>query len=167
MDKPLVKHGKFELYKLREADVLPFYLNLSKENAREFEVLYDEDPYSSLLEIVQEDLVHAVKVDRKTIAITGVYQGVFWALFSKDIKKNWRGLVRGSPKLISFYHQFFDQMECNIWSENEFTLHWVTHLGFEPKQLYTDENGHPMVHFVRCNYWFDDIHSKISRPVMH
>lgn len=167
MDKPLIKHGKFELHQLREADVLPFYLNLSSENVREFDVLYQRDPYSALLEEAGQDMTHAVKIEDKAIAVTGVYQGVLWAMFSKDIKKNWRGLVRGSPKLISFYHQFFDKLECHIWVENEFTMNWLGHLGFEAKSIDLDDNDNPIVHFVRCNFKRNHVGSKPSRPVMH
>lgn len=167
MAKPLLKHGKFELHKLGEADILPFYMNLSKENVREYEVLYDEEPYTSLLGLLNLDMVHSVKIDGSVAAVTGVYNNVFWAMFSKDITKNWRGLVRGSPKLVEFYHNFFDELECNIWAENVFTLNWVAHLGFEPRVTYSDEGGNQHVHFVRCKHWFDDVHSKISRPVMH
>lgn len=167
MAKPLIKHGKFELHKLGEADILPFYMNLSKENVREFEVLYDEDPYTALLDLLNDDLVHAVKIEDSVAAVVGAYQSTFWAMFSKDITSNWRGLVRGSPKLIKFYHQFFDELECNIWSENQFTLNWVAHLGFEPKSVFLDDRENSMVHFVRCQHWFDDVHSKVSRPVMH
>lgn len=167
MAKPLIKHGKFELHKLGEADILPFYLNLAKENVREFEVLYDEDPYTALLELLHDDLVHAVKVDGAVAAVTGVYEGVFWAMFSKDIVSNWRGLVRGSPKLVNFYHQFFDKLECNIWSENQFTMNWVAHLGFEPQSVFVNQRDMSLVHFVRCQHWYDDVDSRVSRPVMH
>lgn len=167
MAKPLLKHGKFELHKLGEADILPFYMNLSKENVREFEVLYDEDPYQALLELMNDDFVHSVKIDGAVVAVTGVYQGTFWAMFSKDIVNNWRGLVRGSPKLVDFYHKFFDELECNIWSENEFTMNWVSHLGFEAKHAFLDDRDNQQVHFVRCKHWFNDVHSRISRPVMH
>lgn len=167
MDKPLIKHGKFELYHLKEADVLPFYLNLSRENVREFDVLYDRDPYSALLEEVGQGMTHAVKIDGATIAVTGVYNNMFWAMFSKDIKKNWRGLVRASPKLVSFYHQFFDDLTCHIWVENDFTVNWVSHLGFEVKGVYADDNDNMMVHFVRCNSKRNHVGSKPSRPVMH
>jgi len=167
MDKPLIKYREFELYNLREEDILPFSRNLSKENVREFDVLYHTNPYNGLLSMLDDDLSHAVKVDGEIVAVSGVYGRIFYAMFSKRIKKNWRGLVRGSPRLISYYHNFINELECNIWSENIFTMNWVCHLGFEPKNNYTDVRGNPMVHFVRCKYRKDNVHSELSRPVMH
>lgn len=167
MDKPIIKYREFELYNLKEEDILPFSHNLSKENVREFDVLYNTNPYDGLLSMLDDDLSHAVKVDGEVVAVSGVYDKIFYAMFSKSIKKNWRGLVRGSPRLISHYHNFFDELECNIWSENIFTMNWVCHLGFEPKHNYTDVRGNRMVHFVRCNFWGSNVDSKESRPVMH
>jgi hypothetical protein len=167
MAKPLVKHGQFELHKLKQKHIGPFVKNMSLENLREFHVLYEADPYEGLLSALEDDLCHAVLVGSDVAAICGVYDGVMWSLFSKDIKKHWRTFVRASPKLINFYHNFHDELQCQVWDENTFIHNWLVHLGFQPEFIATDDRGYTTVNFVRCNYWFDDVHSKASRPVMH
>ena len=167
MAKPLISHGNFELHKLRERDISPFVSALSKENVREFEVLYEDSPYERLIDSLGDDLIHAVWVEGEVLAITGVYEGVFWIMFSREIVKHWRGLVRAAPKLVQFYHNFHDELTCDIWSENKFTLNWATNLGFDPQGVYDDEGGNAIVHFVRCNHLYTNVGSEPSRPVMH
>ena len=167
MAKALLKHGEFELHKMEEKHVIPFCNNLSPQNIREFQVLYEEDPLSSLYDVLNDDLAHVVTVEGRPVAALGVYEGVVWVMFSRDVKKYWRSFVRMSPKILRFYHQFYEQLDAIVWDENTFIHNWLVHLGFEPQFIEEDNRGMRTVHFVRCNYWYDDIDSGPSRPVMH
>lgn len=167
MAKSLLKHGDFELHKLKRKHIGPFVQNISPENLREFHVLYEADPYEGLLSAVEDDLSHAVMFGNDVAAVCGVYEGVMWSMFSNDISKHFRTFVRASPKLVNFYHSFYDELQCQVWDENVFIHNWLVHLGFEPQFISTDDRGYTTVNFVRCNYWYDNVHSKTSRPVMH
>ena len=167
MAKPLVRHHIFELHKMEEKHVVPLYKNLSPENIREFQVLYEEDALSSLYDVLQDDLSHVITVNGGVFAAIGVYEGVIWMIFSKEVKKHWRAFVRFSPRIINFYHQFYDQLDVMVWDENTFIHNLLVHLGFEPQFIEEDSRGMRTVHFVRCNYWYDNVDSTSSRPVMH
>lgn len=167
MARPLLKHGVFELHKMESKHALDIYKNLSAENVREFQVLYEEDALTSLYDVVNDDLSHVVTIQGRPLFAIGAYEGVLWAIFSRDIKKHYRSVVRMSPRLINFYHNFYDQLDVIVWDENTFMHNWLVHLGFEPQFIEEDNRGMRQVHFVRCNYWYDDIDSRPSRPVMH
>ena len=146
---------------------MPFYRNLSLENLREFQVLYEENPLENMFAALEDELSHVVTKGDDIIAMLGVYDGVLWCMFSKEIKKHWRGFVRMSPKIIAFYHNFYDDLDTVVWDQNTFVLNLMVHLGFEPRLIEEDERGLSTVHFVRCKYPDDEFHSHSSRPVMH
>jgi hypothetical protein len=58
---------------MEEKHVIPFCNNLSPQNLREFQVLYEEDPLSSLLDAVNDDLCHVITVEGRPVAALGVY----------------------------------------------------------------------------------------------
>ena len=165
MAEPIIKAGKIELHKFKGKHVFPLNKNMSEQNLREFEILYKQDPLEALLEALNDDLCHVVEIDQTPVAICGVRNQVLWTMFTKDIRKHWRSFVKESPKLIQFYHMFYDELYCSVWDENVFIHNWLVHLGFEPFEIKTEK--HTVVNFVRCNYWGDDVDSKESRPVMH
>jgi hypothetical protein len=146
---------------------VPFFRNLSAENVREFHVLYEEDPLENMYVALDDELSHVVMHGDEIVAMLGVYDGVLWCMFSRSIKKHWRGFVRMSPKIIAFYHNFYDELDTVIWDQNTFVLNLMVHLGFEPKLIEEDERGYNTVHFVRCKDWDDGFDSGSSRPVMH
>ena len=165
MAKPIIKFNNLELHKYKGKHVFPLYQNMSDQNIREFEVLYEEDILTTLLDCLDDDLCHVIESDGKPIAICGVCNQVLWTMFTKDIRKHWRSFVKASPKLIDFYHHFYDQLYCSVWDENVFIQNWLVHLGFEPYEI--EEGKHRIVNFVRCIPPCDSIDSKESRPVMH
>lgn len=163
--KSLVIMGDIELHHLAEKHILPFVQNMSKQNLREFEVLYKLDPVDSLRGAINEDLAHAVELNGRPIAICGVRDATMWAVFSNDIKRHWRSFVKGSPSVVRFYHNFHDELYCDVWDENIFVHNWLAHLGFLPYA--TQQEEYRVVNFVRCNSWNDVVGSSLSRPVMH
>ena len=138
---------------------------MSKENIREFAVVYKMNILEALILALDDDLCHAVEVKGVPVALCGVHEGVLWTMFSKDIRKHWRSFVKASPRLVEFYHSFYDKLYCNVWEENVFILNWLVHLGFEPYSI--EEREHSIVNFVRCNRIEYGVGSKESRPVMH
>lgn len=165
MDKPIIKVGDIELHHYRGRHVFPLFENMSKENIREFAVVYKMNILEALISALDDDLCHVVEVKGTPVAICGVREGVLWTMFSKDIRKHWRSFVKASPRLVKFYHSFYDKLYCNVWEENVFILNWLVHLGFEPYSI--EEREHPIVNFVRCNRIEYGVGSKESRPVMH
>ena len=106
MAKPIIKVDKIELHKFKGKHVFPLYQNMSEQNLKEFEVLYEQDILEALLSALDDDLCHVVEIDKKPVAICGVREQVLWTMFTKDIRKHWRSFVKESPKLIQFYHMF-------------------------------------------------------------
>lgn len=146
---------------------MPFYENLSEENIRELHAVYNVDPLQALLEVMSRKMVFAVERNGRPLAITGIdEEGCMWTLFSKAMKKNWIRFCRASPDLIKFYHHFYDEITCQVWTENEMIHQWLVHLGFEVDALIKADDVE-LVQFVRCKNEKTNVYSLLSRPVMH
>lgn len=167
MAKPIIQSDGLELHPLKAKHVIPFCNNLSPENVREFQVLYKSDPVEALMDVLNDDLVHVVTFNGEILAVCGMDDNQLWTLFSRNIKKHWRKFVKASPVLINFYHHFYDEITCDVWSENEFIHSWLIMLGFDSQFIGSTPDGEQIVHFVRCNSWYYDIDSDTSRPVIH
>lgn len=167
MANPIISSNGLGLYRLTNEHVVQFCENISDENKREFEVIYKADPLESLLTVVDTSLSHAVMIDGEVIAVCGMHGDQLWSMFTKKIKKHWRKFVKASPMLINFYHYFHDDIVCEVWAENVFIHNWLLHLGFNTVHMSANEDGQSMVAFVRCNCIQNNVHSKLSRPVIH
>ena len=169
-DKPLIESHGLALHKLRRKHIIPFYENLSTANIKELELAYGldrEKQLTMLLRSVDDQMVFAVTKGEKVLAITGLTEeGMMWSMFSKDMRKNWVSFARASPELIRYYHHFFDEIECRVWIRNGMIHQWLAHLGFEAIGM-SGVDGVDFVHFVRCKEIQDNVHSLVSRPVMH
>jgi hypothetical protein len=165
MANAIIKAGKIELHRFKGKHVFPLFHNMSDQNLNEFKELYRRDILEELLDSLSDDLCHVIEIEGVPIAICGVRDQVLWTMFTKDIRKHWRSFVKESPRLIQFYHVFYDELYCNVWDQNVFIHNWLVHLGFEPIGL--TEGRHTVVNFVRCNSLANDIDSEESRPVMH
>ena len=89
-----------------------------------------------------------------------------FALFTKHITKNFKGLARGSKMLISFLDQSYPDLSMQIAKEYESMLNWAVWLGFEPVG-FSDWKNITYVDFVRCNPTQNCVSHKLSRPVIH
>lgn len=167
MDDPLLRSHGLELVKLQPRHIMSFYQNMSDENLREFGEVYELDPLEALKSTLHDQMVFAVTRNKEVLAITGVNDGLMWSLFSKNMRRNWVRFARASVSLINFYHHFYDEIECHVWTENEMIHQWLAHLGFEPVGISELLNSQKLVHFVRCKTTQDNVHSLLSRPVMH
>jgi hypothetical protein len=167
MDKPVIESHGLGLFKLKPKHIMPLYEDLSAENIAELREVYQVDPLEALLSLVGQQMIFVVERNGKALAITGLDdEGVMWALFTESMKKNWVRFARASIDLITFYHHFYDQLRCQVWSKNEMIVQWLAHLGFEPESIFM--SGHiEMVEFVRCKSEKTNVYSFLSRPVMH
>lgn len=157
-------HG-LDLVKLKPSHIFPFLENLSNENKREFAELYESDPLECLLDCLKDEMVYAIVKGNMPLAITGITEDAqMWALFSKHMKQNWISFARASPDLIGFYHMFYDQILCDVWTKSDMIVQWLGYLGFEPIFLSKDSET---LHFVRCKSVDNNTNSFVSRPVMH
>jgi len=160
----LNSHG-LDLVKLKPSHIFPFLENLSNENKREFAELYESDPLECLLDCLKDEMVYAIVKGNMPLAITGITEDAqMWALFSKHMKQNWISFARASPDLIGFYHMFYDQILCDVWTKSDMIVQWLGYLGFEPIFLSKDSET---LHFVRCKSVDNNTNSLVSRPVMH
>ena len=70
-DVILNSHG-LDLVKLKPSHIFPFLENLSNENKREFEELYESDPLECLLDCLKDEMVYAIVKGNMPLAITGI-----------------------------------------------------------------------------------------------
>ena len=167
MGDPVIESHGLQLYPLKPKHIIPFHDDLSEENIKELRVVYKIDPLEALLELMGRQMVFVVERKGKPLAVTGIDEdGCMWALFSKSLKKNWVRFARASPELIRFYHHFYDELSCQVWTENEMILQWLVHLGFEAEILFNSGDAE-IAQFVRCKTEQSNVYSLLSRPVMH
>lgn len=163
-----VESRGLKLVKLEPEHVFAF--KMSKENVREFEVVYQQDPIQSLLEASRHPGSFAVVKDGKVLAITGIVdakgEGLIWSLFSFEMRNNFIRFARASMDLMEAYHQEYTTLVCDIWVENKMIAQWLAFLGFEPEFGFT-HNGADMVRFVRCCGDFEYELPFAQRPVLH
>ena len=167
MDKVLLRSHGLELVKLQPEHIREFRHFISEENIKELDVIYNIDIQDALQSAVLRDMTFAVLKGKEVLAITGIDEGYMWSLFSKKMPLYWVRFARASRALIDFYHHFYDDIECIVWSENETILQWLLHLNFEVTEIEELSNSETLVHFVRCKSYGDNVHSLASRPVMH
>lgn len=163
-DVVLNSHG-LDLVKLKPSHIFPFLKDLSDENKREFLEVYDSDPLECLLDCLNDKMAYAIVRGNTPLAITGITEEAqMWALFSKYMKMNWIRFARASPDLIGFYHLFYKNISCNVWTESDMIIQWLGYLEFKPILLSKESN---ILHFVRCKSDKNNTNSLVSRPVMH
>ena len=167
MDKPVIESHGLGLYALKPKHIMPLCDDLSQENLKELEEVYQIDPLEALLGLLGRQMVFVVERNGKVLAITGIDdEGVMWAMFTESMKKNWVRFARASIDLIDFYHHFYHRIHCQIWAKNEMIVQWLTHLGFEIDSMF-QSGDIDMIEFVRCKSAKSNVYSFLSRPVMH
>lgn len=125
------------------------------------------NPAKALYDAAKQDLSHVIVCEGKVVCALGVQEGLFWVMFTNEIKKKWIGLVRQSHRFIAFYHNFYDHLHSDVWSENEFVHQWLMFLGFEPFLTVDTPDNHKVIRFVRCNCAKNNVGFGLSRPAMH
>lgn len=171
MVKPYIEERGLNLVAFEERHILPFAKNISPENLREFEVLYEIPVIEILKSCLDRSLVFVVEKDGEPLAITGVDleedHAFIWCMFSKDMRKNWISFARASEKLMKFYEELNPSLAADVWTENEMIHHWLVHLGFIPEAMIKLSNNQSIIRFVRCTSRKKSVQNKASRPVLH
>jgi hypothetical protein len=160
------------LVDLHEDHIKPFVDNISPESEREFREFYNISLTDALINVVSDPFAFTVLKDGKPVAITGAAlfadHALIWAVFSKDLRRNWITFARASRKLMDFYHSFHGELRSTVWSENHMVHQWLLHLGFVPADIvYDPKNKQSSVHFVRCDHDAKYVDGSLSRPVLH
>lgn len=155
-------------YEHHIAEMLPI---LHTETERELANLGFSSVLEALQDLQRDSEVYIVRDNNWNIMVAS---GVFFseeppqlfALFTKHITKNFKGLARGSKMLISFLDQSYPDLSMQIAKEYESMLNWAVWLGFEPVG-FSDWKNITYVDFVRCNPTQNCVSHKLSRPVIH
>lgn len=171
MGKALIEERGLTLVAFDPAHIQPFVEDISAENMREFESLYQVSPTEALEGIAHEPLIFTVMREERPVAITGLIlhseDALMWCLFSKELKKHWISFARASRKLIEFYHTLHPNLRSEVWTENNMIHQWLLHLGFWPQDIVEMPNGQSVVRFVRCGSESKSVQTSTSRPVLH
>jgi hypothetical protein len=172
MDKILIKHGGLRMVPIQKRHIIPMYSTMSVENLFEAEAVYKIDLMKALIQYSKTPDVFVVENDKEPLAIVGVtgithQKGIMWSVFSENMKSNWFSFVKASPKLIDFLHTHYHEIVVDTWEGNHKMLQWLGWLGFELTEMYANENGFNMAHFVRCNQHRKNVYAFASRPVIH
>mgnify|MGYP003121305827 FL=1 len=157
---------------IQRRHIIPMYSTMSVENLFEAEAVYKIDLMKTLIEQADIPDVFIIENDKEPLAIVGVQgithqKGLMWSMFSENMKDNWFSFVKASPKLIDFLHTHYHEIVVNTWEGNHKMLQWLGWLGFELTEMYANENGFNMAHFVRCNQHRKNVYAFSSRPVIH
>jgi hypothetical protein len=170
-DKPIISSRGLDLVYFEKKHVIPVAVNLSDENLRELDVIYQVEPVQALYERACEVNTFAIERHGEPVAVTGYSlcddHIHIWAVFTKEMRKQWVRFARASHDLMSFYSQLRPTMICDVWSENEMIIQWLLHLGFDAETVLTDSNGNRIVRFVRCDYEDDSVVNTAQRPAIH
>jgi hypothetical protein len=171
MVKPYIEERGLKLVAFEERHILPFAKNISAENLREFEVVYEMPVVEALESCLNRALVFAVEKNGEPLAVTGVDleddHALIWCMFSKDMRKNWISFARASEKLMKFYEELHPNLVADVWTQNDMIHQWLVYLNFTPEMLIELQNGQTVFRFVRCTSKKKSVHNKTLRPVLH
>ena len=157
---------KLEKLTVRHVDL--FMMDISTETAKEFEFVYELEPYNAFLDLVGFDGQYAITKDGHVLGLSGVWEeeegGLMWAVFTNEMKRNFVKFARASKDLRDFYLSKYDQVFCAVWSESHMIMQWLAFLGFTPCDQHW-QNGQTLIRFC-CKRDKSDLPSG-QRPVIH
>lgn len=169
----IVERGGYYLTPMLEHHIDEFLKVISPENQYEILLMGHEDVRSALVEMVENAEVYVFKdINSKIIFAGGLFYGEdaecpqMFAMFSKDIRNNFKLLARASRMIVNFFDRTLPSMSMSVLSDYESMAQWAVWLGFEPVGI-TEHNENKYIEFVRCNPSKKNVYNSISRPVMH
>ena len=171
MVKPLFTHRGYDLVPMQEHHVIPFFNDIAPYSLEEYGD--HEDSMLDILYSMQKDAeCFIVEKDGVPIWLVGLQpignQEVFmFSSFTNQMKKNWLGVVKFSPRVFSFIHETYYEINLHIESQYEGAINWMLWIGFTVTSSSDDELGNTSFHFVRCNPNRKNVYALPSRPVMH
>lgn len=149
-----------------------FVPRIAKASLEEFETVVQLDPRNTFMNLLTHDgcECYAIMSEDTPLALTGVTRcadyDVMWVCFSEDLRKHFVKFMRASPDLITYYHQRYPELACDVWAKAQPMIEWLVMLDFEPEFEFA-HNGHPMVHFVRYCSDEESVVTSPQRPVVH
>jgi hypothetical protein len=169
----IIQRGEYYLTPMSKEHIDGFLEVISIENQREILLQGYPSIEVALNRMMEQAEVYIARHNNGDI----IFVGGLWhnddmdfpqmfALFSEEIKSNFKMLARGSLMLVSFFDKTQSAMSMSILSEYSPMVQWATWLGFEPVGL-SDHNDNQYVDFVRCNPTKKNVYDSTSRPVMH
>lgn len=90
-----------------------------------------------------------------------------WFLGTDEIEVHWRDFLRGTKKMVSFFHSLFPLLQNIVPMESPRTVSWLSWAGFGISDTMFMVNEHQFLHFVRCQQHKAGGYSRTSRPVMN
>jgi len=173
MEAKIISRGKLYLTPLKQHHLQEIHDNLHPENIRELKLMGYDDIMVALEQMLRDsDCYLARKEGGPFLFVGGLwfdqdqeFPQVF-AMFSKNMKKDYVSLARGSRMLINFFDQMFPNTTMTILSDYEGMLNWATWLGYEPVGI-IEHGENSYVEFVRCTIPPKDVYDDESRPMMH
>tara|TARA_Y100000592_G_scaffold87170_1_gene141412 strand:+ start:4505 stop:5044 length:540 start_codon:yes stop_codon:yes gene_type:complete len=167
----ILQSGSYYMTPFYEHHISEIYSILHSETERELINLGYPTIFEALCDLQKDSEVYVVRDKNWNIMMAS---GVFFseeppqlfALFTKHITTNFKGLARGSKLLMSFLDQSYDDLSMQIAEEYVSMLNWAVWLGFHPVG-FSDWKNIRYVDFVRCNPTKNCVSDKTSRPVIH
>lgn len=157
----------FELHALTHEHVDEFLPRMIAENWEEFEAIHKREPSQAIHDVVGQPFHYAIIWDDQVVALTGLIQmssyGLFWVLFSEEVRSKKIRFIRTSRDLIDYYFKFARQLRCRFPAKYTHMASWLLHLQFVPFEQH-DHDGHTLVTFVRCSNPVDPAYLKRIRP---
>ena len=167
----ILQSGSYYMTPFHPNHILEMLPILHKETEKELLNLGYSSTLEALLDLQKDSEVYTVRNKSWDIMmVSGVFYSEdppqLFALFTKHISKNFKGLAKGSKLLISFLDQSHDELSMQIREEYISMLNWAVWLGFHPIG-FTKEKKIRYVDFVRCNPKKNYVSHRTSRPVIH
>jgi len=171
MVKPLFSHGGFDLVPMQKRHIVPFLNDMAAYNIAEYQDESD-NLLSILIDMQKHEDCFVVEKNGSPIQIVGVQaignqQSQMWSMFTNEMERSWIGVVKFSPRIISYIHQTYYEIHLSVNAEDLGVIKWMIWLGFSISSTVDDESGDTYVQFVRCNPDRKNVYALSSRPVMH
>ena len=167
----ILQSGSYYMTPFNKYHILQILPILHSETEKELKNLGYESTVEALLDLCSDAEVYTVRNKSwEIMMVSGVFYSEdppqLFALFTKHITNNFKGLARGSKLLLSFLDESYGELSMQIREEYVSMLNWAVWLGFHPTG-FTEEKNIRYVDFVRCNPKKNYVSDKISRPVIH
>ena len=167
----ILSQGAFYMTPFREYHIQEFLKVIHTETLIELYNLGYESITDALKNVVDTSESYIVKDKSGTILLVcGLVHDdetpQMFALFTLNLKQNYKSLVRSSRSLVSFFHRAHPLITMTISTKYNDMLQWAAWLGFEAVGM-SEHKKINYVEFVRCNSSKNYVSHETSRPVMH
>ena len=169
----IFQRGQLYLTPFMEHHIEEVAANLSRENKEELFYLGHLDIRDALYDMMESAECYLVRKEGEGyMAVTGLWYyedsdaPQMFAMFSNDMRQNYKAMIRGSKALMSFYDQMEPLLTMTVCAKYHMVLDWAAWLGFEPVGA-SEIGDTDYVEFVRCNPNQNGVYDNTSRPIIH